>query len=78
MVFPYIIVTQKKNGRLKLNKGNCGNMDCPGTYLSIFLKLCAIGDWRDYFFIMIMSKAIHRIAAMYLSDHIVIHFDVNS
>ena len=41
------------------------------------MNLCTIRDRRDYFRTVMMFKAIHCIAPTYLSDRIVMDFDVN-
>ena len=61
----------------RLITGNFDNINCRGIDLVKSLNLYNIRDRRDYFLTILMFKAIHGIAPTYLSDRIVMNFDVN-
>ena len=57
--------------------GNFDYITCRGIDLIKSLNLYTIRERRDYFLTILMFKAIHGIAPTYLSDRIVMNFDVN-
>ena len=62
----------------RLITGNFDYINCRGIDLVKSLNLYNIRDRIDYFLTKLMFKAIHGIVPTYLSDRIVVNFDVNS
>ena len=60
----------------RLITGHCDYINCRGIDLVKSLNLYNIRDRRDYFLTILIFKAIHGIAPTYLSDCIVMNFDV--
>ena len=52
-------------------------INCRGIELVKSLNVYIIRDSRDYFLTILMFKSVHGIAPTYLSDRVVVHFDVN-
>ena len=78
----YACSTQKnidmvQNHEARLITGNFDYINCRGIDLIKSLSLYTIRERRDYFLTILMFKAIHGIAPTYLSDRIVMDFDVN-
>ena len=57
--------------------GNFDYINCHGIELVKSLNLYTIQDRRDYFLTILMFKSIHGIAPTYLSDRVVMNFEVN-
>ena len=66
-----------QNHAARLITGNFDYINCRGIDLIKSLNLYTIRERRDYFLTILMFKAIHGIAPTYLSDRIVMNFDVN-
>ena len=71
------LVQRVQNHAARLITGNFDYINCRGIDLLKSLNLYNIRDRRDYFLTILMFKAIHGIAPTYLSDRIVMNFDVN-
>ena len=71
------LVQRVQNHAARLITGNFDYINCRGIDLVKSLNLYNIRDRRDYFLTILMFKAIHGIAPTYLSDRIVMNFDVN-
>ena len=52
-------------------------INCRGIELVKSLNVYIIRDSRDHFLTILMFKSVHGIAPTYLSDRVVVHFDVN-
>ena len=66
-----------QNHAAELIPGNFDYINCHGIDLIKSLNLYVIRERRDYSLTILMFKAIHGIAPMYLSDRIAMTFDVN-
>ena len=66
-----------QNHAARFITGNFDYIYCRELDLVKSLNLYIIGDRRHYFLTLFMFKAIHGIAPTYLSDSIVMNFDVN-
>ena len=71
------LVQMAQNHAARLITGNFDYINCRGIDLIKSLNLYTIRERRDYFLIILMFKAIRGIAPTYLSDRIVMNFDVN-
>ena len=71
------LVQRVQNHAARLITGNFDYINCRGIDLIKSLNLYTIRERRDYFLTILMLKAIHGIAPTYLSDRIVMNFDVN-
>ena len=71
------LVQRVQNHAARLITGSFDYINCRGIDLVKSLNLYNIRDRRDYFLTILMFKAIHGIAPTYLSDRIVMNFDVN-
>ena len=71
------LVQRVPNHAARLITGNFDYINCRGIDLVKSLNLYNFRDRRDYFLTILMFKAIHGIAPTYLSDRIVMNFDVN-
>ena len=71
------LVQRVQNHAARLITGNHDYINCRGIDLMKSLNLYTIRERRDYFLTILMFKAIHGIAPTYLSDRIVMDFDVN-
>ena len=71
------LVQRVQNHAARLITGNFDYINCRGIDLIKSLNLYTIRERRDYFLTILMFKAIHGIAPTYLSDRIVMNFDVN-
>ena len=71
------LVQRVQNHAARLITGNFDYINCRGIDLVKSLNLYNIRDRRDYFLTILMFKAIYGIAPTYLSDRIVMNFDVN-
>ena len=72
------LVQRVQNHAARLITGNFDYINCRGIDLIKSLNLYTIRERRDYFLTILMFKAIHGMAPMYLSDRIVMNFDVNA
>ena len=72
------LVQRVQNHAARMITGNFDYINCRGIGLVKSLNLYNICDRRDYFLTILMFKAIHGITPTYLSDRIVMNFDVNS
>ena len=71
------LIQRVQNHAARLITGNFDYINCRGIELVKSLNLYTIRDRRDYFLTMLMFKSIHGIAPTYLSDRVVMNFDVN-
>ena len=75
------LVQRVQNHAARLITGTFDYINCRGLDLVKTLNLYTIRDGRDYFLTVLMFKVIHGIAPTfaptYLSDRIVMNFDVN-
>ena len=71
------LVQRVQNHAARLITGKFDYINCRGIDLIKSLNLYTIHERRDYFLTILMFKAIHGIAPRYLSDRIVMNFDVN-
>ena len=71
------LVQRVQNHAPRLITGNFDNINCRGIDLIKYFNLYTIRERRDYFLTILIFKAIHGIAPTYLSDHIVMNYDVN-
>ena len=71
------LVQGVQNHAARLITGNFDYINCGGFDLVKSLNLYNNRDRGDYFLTILMFKAIHGIAPTYLSDRIVMNFDVN-
>ena len=71
------LVQRVQNHAARLITVNFDYINCGGLDLIKSLNLYTICDKRDYFLIVLMFKANHGIALTYLSNCIVMNFDVN-
>ena len=71
------LIQRVQNHAARLITGNFDYINCRGIELVKSLNLYTIRDRRDYFLTILMFKSIHGIAPTYLSDRVVMNFDVN-
>ena len=71
------LIQRVQNHAARLITGNFNYINCRGIELVKSLNLYTIRDRRDYFLTILMFKSIHGIAPTYLSDRVVMNFDVN-
>ena len=71
------LIQRVQNHAARLITGNFDYINCRGIELVKSLNLYTIRDRRDYFLTIFMFKSIHGIAPTYLSDRVVMNFDVN-
>ena len=71
------LIQRVQNHAARLITGNFDYINCRGIELFKSLNLYTIRDRRDYFLTILMFKSIHGIAPTYLSDRVVMNFDVN-
>ena len=71
------LIQRVQNHAARLITGNFNYINCRGIELVKTLNLYTIRDRRDYFLTILMFKSIHGIAPTYLSDRVVMNFDVN-
>ena len=71
------LVQRVQNHAARLITGNFEYINCRGIDFVKSLNLYNIRDRRDYFLTISIFKAIHGIVPTYLSDRIVMNFDVN-
>ena len=71
------LIQRVQNHAARLITGNFDYINCRGIELVKSLNFYTIRDRRDYFLTILMFKSIHGIAPTYLSDRVVMNFDVN-
>ena len=71
------LIQSVPNHAARLITGNFDYINCRGIELVKSLNLYTVRDRRDYFLTILMFKSIHGIAPTYLSDRVVMNFDVN-
>ena len=71
------LIQRVQNHAARLITGNFDYINCRGIKLVKSLNLYTIRDRRDYFLTILMFKSIHGIAPTYLSDRVVMNFDVD-
>ena len=71
------LVQRLQNHAARLILGNFDYINFRGIELVKSLGLYVIEERRDYFLAMLMFKSIHGIAPAYLSNQIVMNFDIN-
>ena len=71
------LIQRVQNHAARLITGNFDYINCRGIELVKSLNLYTIRDRRDYFLTILMFKSIHGIAPTYLSDRVVMNYDVN-